>query len=99
MTQEQLEIERGKFEAWADGRIRLGLNKYPNGMYYTELTQMAWNVWQTAISSREWVSLTNTEITRIYEVPELAGTQFDNGTEKAIAITRAMELRIKEKNT
>lgn len=40
---------------------------------------------------RKLAPLTDEQIARIYETPELAGTQFDNPTEKAIALARAIE--------
>ena len=40
---------------------------------------------------KDFVGLTDEEIKRIYETSELAGSYFENATEKAIAVARAIE--------
>lgn len=55
---------------------------------------IAWNTRATLSADaqrQERKPLTDEQIARVYETPELAGSFFESGTEKAIAVARAIE--------
>jgi hypothetical protein len=90
---------REKFEQHAKEVLRLCIDIGVDGEYESDRTRENWITWQaahaeSAARTREWVGLTDNEMSYCWIGKEVSGTAFD-----IYFFARAIETKLKEKNT